>query len=50
MFKDIKDIAMFTLYISALGLVLVNADEFATVISSVGDSWVKTLNALQVRA
>lgn len=50
MLRDIKDLAMFTLYITALGLVLVNADEFGTVVNSVGTTWIRTLRALQVRA
>jgi hypothetical protein len=50
MFNTVRDLAMFMLYLVALGLILVNADEFGTVVSSVGGAWVNTLQALQVRA
>lgn len=50
MFGTIRDLAMFMLYLVALGLILVNADEFGTVVSSVGNAWVRTLRALQVQA
>lgn len=47
---EVKDIAMFMLYITVLGIVLVNADQFATVVSAIGSTWTNSLKVLQVRA
>lgn len=45
--KPVVDIAMFMLYIVVAGLVIANADGFATALNAIGTNWVRTLRVLQ---
>ena len=50
MLGDIRDIAMFMLYLTGAYLFLTNAGGFSSILNTVGSNWRDTLVVLQGRA
>lgn len=49
MLGTVKDLAMFMLYLVLVFLLLANANEFNTILTSIGTNWIRTLRTLQAR-